>query len=162
MGSQTLAKLDASQKAASAPGPVSALERRPLKPHRKPSPPDSSRLSPPITQIPIFPTSALNTSPTPPSLPPLPLQRKLTIGSVDDPLEHEADRVADRVMRMPDPASAAIDSGMAKSAPQRAGGSEAEPGQRLQTDLNAWAAPEFSGRPENMSDARIVAVGVLE
>ena len=29
------------------------------------------------------------------------LQRKLTIGSVDDPLEHEADRVAEHVMRMP-------------------------------------------------------------
>jgi outer membrane protein OmpA-like peptidoglycan-associated protein len=31
------------------------------------------------------------------------LQRKLTIGSVDDPLEHEADRVAEHVMRMPAP-----------------------------------------------------------
>ena len=31
------------------------------------------------------------------------LQRKLTIGSVDDPLEHEADRVADQVMRVPHP-----------------------------------------------------------
>src|ERR1700744_4541463 len=33
-----------------------------------------------------------------------PLQPKLAIGAVDDPLEHEADRVADQVMRMPDPA----------------------------------------------------------
>jgi hypothetical protein len=32
------------------------------------------------------------------------LQAKLKIGAVDDPLEHEADRVADHVMRMPDPA----------------------------------------------------------
>jgi len=32
------------------------------------------------------------------------LQKKLAIGAVNDPLEHEADRVADRVMRMPDPA----------------------------------------------------------
>src|SRR4029453_1725944 len=31
------------------------------------------------------------------------IQRKLTIGSVDDPLEHEADRVAEQVMRMPAP-----------------------------------------------------------
>lgn len=31
------------------------------------------------------------------------LQAKLTIGSVDDPLEHEADAVAEQVMRMPDP-----------------------------------------------------------
>jgi len=32
-----------------------------------------------------------------------PLQPKLAIGAVDDPLEHEADQVADQVMRMPDP-----------------------------------------------------------
>lgn len=35
--------------------------------------------------------------------PPLPLQRKLTIGAVDDPYEREADRVAETVMRMPEP-----------------------------------------------------------
>src|SRR4051794_15349460 len=33
----------------------------------------------------------------------LPILPKLEIGSVDDPLEREADQVADRVMRMPDP-----------------------------------------------------------
>lgn len=32
------------------------------------------------------------------------LQAKLAIGSVNDPLEREADRVADKVLRMPDPA----------------------------------------------------------
>ena len=31
------------------------------------------------------------------------VQLKLAIGRTDDPLEHEADRVADRIMRMPDP-----------------------------------------------------------
>jgi hypothetical protein len=31
------------------------------------------------------------------------MQRKLVIGEVNDPLEHEADRVADQVMRIPDP-----------------------------------------------------------
>ncbi len=30
------------------------------------------------------------------------LQRKLAVGAVDDPLEHEADAMADRVMRMPE------------------------------------------------------------
>ena len=35
---------------------------------------------------------------------PVRLQPKLTIGAVDDPLEHEADRVAEAVMRMPEPA----------------------------------------------------------
>lgn len=31
------------------------------------------------------------------------IQRKLVVGQPNDPLEHEADRVADQVMRMPDP-----------------------------------------------------------
>ena len=41
--------------------------------------------------------------PSPASLPrfPEPIQRKLKIGAVNDPLEHEAERVADQVMRMP-------------------------------------------------------------
>jgi hypothetical protein len=33
----------------------------------------------------------------------LPIQAKLKVGAIDDPLEHEADRVADHVMRMPAP-----------------------------------------------------------
>ena len=41
------------------------------------------------------------------------LQKKLTIGAVKDPLEHEADRVADRVMRMPDPAPVSTSSASA-------------------------------------------------
>lgn len=36
----------------------------------------------------------------------IPLQRKLEVGSTDDPLEREADAVAERVMRMPDPSPA--------------------------------------------------------
>lgn len=36
------------------------------------------------------------------------VQRKLAIGSVNDPLEEEADRVADQVMRMPDPGVSAM------------------------------------------------------
>jgi hypothetical protein len=35
---------------------------------------------------------------------PIVLQKKLAIGRVDDPLEHEADAVAEKVMRMPAPA----------------------------------------------------------
>jgi hypothetical protein len=42
---------------------------------------------------------------SPPQVGQIPLQRKLAIGAVDDPLEHEADAVANRVMRMPDPAA---------------------------------------------------------
>ena len=36
------------------------------------------------------------------AIPVFALQAKLEIGAVDDPLEHEADRVADQIMRMPD------------------------------------------------------------
>src|SRR4029077_7448630 len=37
---------------------------------------------------------------------PWPIQAKLEVGAVDDPLEHDADRVTERVMRMFDPADA--------------------------------------------------------
>ena len=37
---------------------------------------------------------------------PWPIQAKLEVGAVDDPLEREADRVAEQVMRMPEPAIA--------------------------------------------------------
>lgn len=40
--------------------------------------------------------------PAAPSLPGV-IQPKLSVGPVNDPFEHEADRVADQVMRMPDP-----------------------------------------------------------
>src|SRR5262245_29669104 len=36
------------------------------------------------------------------------LQAKLTVSAPDDPFEREADRVADEVMRMPDPAVGAV------------------------------------------------------
>jgi hypothetical protein len=39
---------------------------------------------------------------------PAPIQRKLAIGRADDPMEHEADRVADRVMRMQHPDHAQV------------------------------------------------------
>ena len=38
---------------------------------------------------------------------PRPMQAKLNVGAVDDPLEREADRVAEQVMRMPEPAGLA-------------------------------------------------------
>jgi Domain of unknown function (DUF4157)/Lysine-specific metallo-endopeptidase len=36
---------------------------------------------------------------------PWPIQARLEVGAVNDPLEREADQIADRIMRMPDPAS---------------------------------------------------------
>jgi hypothetical protein len=53
-----------------------------------------------FSKIPLFPPGG-NRPP-----PHIRLQRKLAIGSVDDPLEREADAVGDAVMRMPDPALA--------------------------------------------------------
>jgi hypothetical protein len=61
-----------------------------------------------FSKIPIFSPGRAERFQTPPHLPaprlPSPIQAKLKIGAVDDPLEHEADRVADQVMLMPAPA----------------------------------------------------------
>ena len=60
-----------------------------------------------LTQIPVFPPDRLD-QPQPlfaltrRSLPST-IQPKLAVGPVDDPLEHEADRIADHVIRMPAP-----------------------------------------------------------
>jgi hypothetical protein len=53
-------------------------------------------------QIPLFaPNQRSRSQASSPS--PGIIQPKLVVGAVNDPLEHEADRVADQVMRMPDP-----------------------------------------------------------
>ena len=60
-----------------------------------------------FSNIPLFPPDwADRPRPSSPlDAPPLfgAIQAKLVVGSVDDPLEREADRVADQVMRTPDP-----------------------------------------------------------
>ena len=53
-------------------------------------------------KIPLFPPDQTRRSQASYPSPGM-IQRKLTVGAVNDPLEHEADRVADQVMRMPDP-----------------------------------------------------------
>ena len=63
-----------------------------------------------VAAIPTFAPSERKTI-TPFAEPRIPLQRKLAIGAVDDPLEREADRVAAQVMRMPDPAAATAGDG---------------------------------------------------
>jgi hypothetical protein len=53
-----------------------------------------------VAAIPVFaPSERARTGSS--TLPRIALQRKLAIGAVDDPLEHEADRVAEQVMRVP-------------------------------------------------------------
>ena len=58
-----------------------------------------------FSKIPLFPPDRADQSQPSLAATPLPgaIQAKLQVGSVDDPLEHEADRVADQVMRMSDP-----------------------------------------------------------
>jgi hypothetical protein len=60
-----------------------------------------------FSKIPVFATDRANRpqgrSSLSPQLLPSIIQPKLAIGDVNDPLEHEADRVADQVMRMPNP-----------------------------------------------------------
>jgi hypothetical protein len=63
-----------------------------------------------FSRIPLYPPELAGgserASPVPARRLPGPIQRKLKVGLVNDPLEHEADRVADQVMRMPDPGAA--------------------------------------------------------
>src|SRR6202042_397987 len=59
-----------------------------------------------FSKIPIFAPDRANQPQVRSPLGPLPLpgvmQAKLTIGDVNDPLEHEADRIANQVMHTPD------------------------------------------------------------
>jgi hypothetical protein len=65
----------------------------------------TSGLSWGFSKIPLFPTERASRSQASSSRSGI-IQPKLAIGPVDDPLEHEADRVADQVMRMPAPGPA--------------------------------------------------------
>jgi hypothetical protein len=56
------------------------------------------------------------------------LQAKLVVGPADDPLEHEADRVADTVMRMPDPAVASPPGGASEQGPPGGASEQGSPG----------------------------------
>ena len=60
-----------------------------------------------FSTIPLYPSERADGSDVRASIPaprlPSTVQAKLKVGAVDDPLEHEADRVAEQVMRMPAP-----------------------------------------------------------
>jgi hypothetical protein len=60
-----------------------------------------------FSKIPILSSGPAERFQVPPRFPapglPSPIQAKLKVGAVNDPLEHEADRVAQEVMRMPAP-----------------------------------------------------------
>jgi hypothetical protein len=65
---------------------------------------------------------------TPVRAAPLPLQAKLEVGAVDDPLEKEADLVADRIVRAPEGAPPVLQA--AAGVVQRKGEEEEEQGLR--------------------------------
>ena len=79
----------------------------------------------------------------------LPIQAKLKVGAVDDPLEHEADRVADQVMRMPAPEVATTPT------PQQVSrmGSEWQEEEKLQKKEAVPAAPTLSEAPASVHAA---------
>src|SRR5262245_52070275 len=58
-----------------------------------------------VQQRPLFDFSKISIEPPvrPSPTVSLPLQAKLKVGAVNDPLEQEADKVADQVLRMPSP-----------------------------------------------------------
>lgn len=57
-----------------------------------------------FSKIPLFPSDRAHSAPQLRDS----LQPKLAVGQVNDPLEHEADRVADQVMRMPNPSLSVV------------------------------------------------------
>jgi hypothetical protein len=86
-----------------------------------------------------------------------PIQEKPKIGAVDDPLEHEADRLADRAVRMPDPTGLVVpqDDRTEASRQRAANGAEPSavapivhevlrsPGQALDPATRAFFEPRF-------------------
>jgi len=124
---------------------------------------ESSSLSPAFSQIPIAsPAPAAATPPSTaqpsPNLPPLPLQRKLAVGEANDPLEREADLVADQVLRMPDSSVIPSSAGAATNTLQRkcsCGGTcescKEESKKKLQR-VPTHAVPEFHEAPPIVND----------
>ena len=101
-----------------------------------------------FSKIPLHPPGHAERPKAPPlsPLPRLPIQAKLKVGAVDDPLEHEADRVADQVMRMPAREVAAT-----PAAPQLSRKcAECEHEEKLQKKEAATAAPALSEAPASV------------
>jgi hypothetical protein len=111
IGNQAVLRLMAEQRATSLPGnePLDYKEQG-----SDASSPTARKAAPGVSwdfsRVPIFPPDRAGQTepPAPRRAPPLPgiLQAKLAVGKVDDPLEDEADQVADQVMRMPTPEAA--------------------------------------------------------
>jgi len=107
-----------------------------------------------FSEIPLFPPE--QASRTQPSFSPIVrpihggIQAKLVIGEVNDPLEHEADRVADQVMRMGENASPALGPGEVaaagggtQEAPAIVDSALTDPGLPLDSATRAFFEPRF-------------------
>jgi hypothetical protein len=98
-----------------------------------------------FSKIPLFPPDLANRPQTPPPVAKLPLpgiiQPKFAIGGVDDPLEHEADRVADEVVRTPEAATGAQRTGIRS-------GLRAGPTGMAQEQRSGPSPESFRGRGE--------------
>jgi hypothetical protein len=109
-----------------------------------------------FSKIPIFPPERPNRPHAPSPIMARPLtgvmQAKLAIGSVDDPLEHEADRVADQVMRMPDPALS-IASASVQLSRKCAACEEEEKAKKLKTKPAGSAEPAAGAAPPIVDEA---------
>jgi hypothetical protein len=100
-----------------------------------------------FSKMPLLPSDPGDQPPAPPSFEATPkpsvLQPKLAVGRADDPLEQEADRVADSIMRMPAPDAATA------PAPSRDGADHAGDVRRLQA--KGPPTPESSGVSASVS-----------
>lgn len=108
--------LVAQQSAAKTPGKRDAGLAAPPQPAARQETPQPDFASVPFRfgDVPLFAPGENPTSPRRAAAPfplPWPIQAKLEVGAVDDPLEREADRVAERVMRMPDPSPVSSSAG---------------------------------------------------
>jgi hypothetical protein len=103
MGAQSALVIRASPREAKkvSDGSPRSAKLRPTASEHAPDAATASLAPPAIAAIPVFapgePASAVSLA-----RPYIALQRKLAVGAVDDPLEREADRVAEQVMRMPE------------------------------------------------------------
>jgi len=113
---QVAATTESPRNTAKALAPGLSVDRRRGKTGRQLAPRETVGVTPSVTRIAVHPPDSCSLwqgSASCLAWSALPLQRKLAVGAVNDPLEHEADLVADRVMRMPDPASIATASSSA-------------------------------------------------
>ncbi len=130
------------------------LERR--DPRQEKAGPSTQKAAPGLSwdfgKISILAPGAVGPSQVPPrsSAPRPPIQAKLKVGTVNDPLEHEADRVADEVMGMPerDAASGTAQPQISRIKPKLRAGTT---GDELEWQRTAPAPDSFRGRGDALA-----------